>query len=376
MYKGKTVAVVVPAYNEETQIGMVIESMPSFVDRIVVVNDGSKDSTPEVVKGYIAEDKIETIVISKPVFDLEETIYNRADIELYKMRADEEAKYPSYKIYNANDRDRIVLINEVNSGVGAAIAVGYKWCRDYGIDCTAVMAGDGQMDPNELESIVEPVIRQGIDYVKGNRLSHPVAKIIVPQIRYFGNNILSLMTKVASGYWSVSDTQTGYTAISLSALNKINLYDIYHTYGCPNDILVKLNIANCTLLEVPIKPVYNVGEKSKMKIFKVVPGISWLLVKSFFKRLWQKYFVDSFHPLFLMYFAGIVMGIINVPILVKLIIDVLIKGGSVPVGWYITFLLLTLFSFQSISFGMWMDMQDNEKLSRNNKDLYREDGVL
>ncbi len=226
------------------------------------------------------------------------------------------------------------------------------------------MAGDGQMDPAELQEIVSPVIEHRIDYVKGNRLSHPAAKMIIPQLRYFGNNILSLLTKIASGYWSVSDTQTGYTAISLNALNKISLYDIYHTYGCPNDILVKLNIAKCTLLEVPIKPVYNVGEKSKMKILKVIPRLSWLLVCGFFHRLWSKYLVDSFHPLFLLYFFGMIMGLLDVPVFGKLFIDVLIKGGRVSVGWYITFLLLTLSSFLSISFGMWMDMQDNAKLEK------------
>ena len=364
MLLGKTVAVTVPAYNEENQIGMVIETMPDFVDRIVIVNDGSKDRTADVVKKYIAEDRSETITIGSDKGELEPNIYNRADIVLKKLRQQEESKYSAHEIYNDNDKDRIVLITEENSGVGSAIAMGYKWCRDHKIDCTAVMAVDGQMDPDELESIVRPVIERGIDYVKCNRLSHPAARLIVPQIRYFGNNILSLMTKIASGYWSVSDTQTGYTAISLAALNKIALYDIYHTYGCPNDILVKLNIAGCTLLEVPIKPIYNVGEKSKMKIMKVVPRISCLLIKCFFKRLWNKYFVDSFHPLFLMYMAGMIMGIVNVPVVVKLVIEVLILGGSVPFGWYITFLLLTLFSFQSLSFAMWMDMQDNAKLEK------------
>lgn len=368
MLCGKTIAVTVPAYNEENQIGMVIETMPDFVDRIVIVNDGSKDNTAGVVKKYIAEGKRGGgVIVRRNEAKLEPNTYNRADIVLGELRKQEEIKYPSHEVYNDNDYDRIVLITQENSGVGAAVAVGYKWCRDHQVDCAAVMDGDGQMDPNELENIVRPVIERGIDYVKGNRLSHPAAKIIVPQIRYFGNNILSLMTKIASGYWSVSDTQTGYNAISLRALNKIDLYDIYHTYGYPNDILVKMNIAKGTLLEVPIKPIYNVGEKSKMKIMKVVPRISWLLIKCFFKRLWKKYLVDSFHPLFLMYIFGMIMGLINIPVVIKLIIDVLVLGGSVPVGWYITFLLLTLFSFQSVSFAMWMDMQDNAKLEKTQK---------
>lgn len=362
MLKGKTVAVVVPAYNEETQIGMVIETMPDFVDRIVVVNDGSKDNTAKIVLEYVSSCKLKCLPIKKQVTNVNENIYNKADIVLQEVRESEEKYYPKHVIANSFENNRIVLINQENSGVGAAIATGYKLCRDYNIDCTAVMAGDGQMDPSELLSIVSPVIEDGIDYCKGNRLSHPAAKYIVPQIRYIGNNILSLMTKVASGYWSVSDTQTGYTAISLSALKKIDLYNIYHTYGCPNDILVKLNIVNATLLEVPIKPVYNVGEKSKMKIFKVAPKIFSLLIRGFFKRLWRKYFLNSFHPLFIFYIFSIITTLMNIPVFIKIFIDVLVLGGTVTTGWYTTFLLLTLFSFQSMGFGMYMDMQDNQKL--------------
>ena len=89
-----------------------------------------------------------------------------------------------------------------------------------------------------------PVIDVEVDYVKGNRLKHRSAKLVIPKVRYFGNSVLSLMTKIASGYWRISDTQTGYTAISLEALNGIYIYNIYPSYGCPNDILVKLNIAD------------------------------------------------------------------------------------------------------------------------------------
>ena len=366
MLEGKTIAVTVPAYNEETQIGLVIDGMPDFVDRIVIVNDGSKDKTAEVVKRYIARDQTERISIPRMSMgrDLQQTLYNRAELALHEMRAKEEGLYPHHEIFNDNETDRIVLITEVNSGAGAAVSVGYKWCREHGIDCTAVMDGDGQMDPAELYKIVYPVASGKVDSVRGSRLSHPAAKIIIPQIRYFGSNVLSLLTKIASGYWSVSDPQTGFTAVSLRALHRMDLYDIYHTYGYPNDLLIKLNIARCTLLEVPIKPVYNIGEKSKMKILKVVPRLSWLLVKGFFKRIWNKYLLDSFHPLFLMYSVGMLMGLLDIPVLMKLVKDVLVEGGSVPVGWYITFLMLTLFSFLCISFGMWMDMEDNSKLEK------------
>ena len=153
----------------------------------------------------------------------------------------------------------------------------------------------------KIRSICLPVIKEEVDYVKGNRLIHGSANFVIPKTRFFGNSVLSLVTKIASGYWRISDTQTGFTAISLNALKSIRLYEIYKRYGMPNDMLVKLNMAYCTIREVPIKPVYRIGEKSKMKLYKVAPKISFLLIKSFFKRIWIKYFLKDFHPLFILY---------------------------------------------------------------------------
>lgn len=367
MVNEKTVAVVVKAYNEEKQIRLVFEEMPEYVDRIIVVNDGSQDNTAGIVADYIDSCEKGYKIPATANKQLEQNIYNRADIVLAEIRANEEKSYPAHKIYNDNDNDRIVLINSENSGPGGAVSLGYKWCRDHGIDCTVVIDGDGQMDPSEMKDIIRPVVYEEIDYVKGNRLQHPASRIIVPQIRYFGNNILSLLTKIASGYWSVSDTQTGYTAISLNALERIPIHEIYHSYGYPNDLLVKLNIANCILGEVPIKPVYDIGEQSKMKIIKVIPRLSILLIKDFMSRIWRKYLINSFHPLFIFYFTGFLLSILNLPVIIKIIWKVIVLGGSVTTGWYMTFLLLALFSFQSIGFGLWMDMQDNMRLEMESR---------
>ncbi len=269
----KTIAVVVPAYNEEKQIKQVLVTMPDFVDRIIVVNDCSTDNTAAAVLDYISKKKSVQPIAKNNIGNTSDNKYNRAEHLLKeKQQADMEYFIPS-EIANAHpESDRIILINNLkNGGVGAAIARGYKWCLDNNIDCTAVMAGDGQMDPAELEKICLPVLNEEIDYVKGNRLIHGGARLIIPKTRYFGNSILSILTKIASGYWHVSDTQTGFTAISLSALGAIKLHDIYKSYGMPNDLLVKLNIAFCTIKEVKIKPVYNIGETSKMKVMKVIP---------------------------------------------------------------------------------------------------------
>ena len=362
----KTIAVVVPAYNEERQIGHVLSTMPDFVDRIIVVNDCSKDKTAGVVMAYINQDCATWKVISEDRCQIDGNKYDRAETLLKDQQQRDIQYYTPSEIANTRpDNDRVILINHLkNGGVGAAIARGYKWCLDHAIDCTAVMAGDGQMDPAELEKICSPILTDDIDYVKGNRLIHGGARLVIPKTRFFGNSILSILTKIASGYWHVSDTQTGYTAISLSALNAIKIHDIYPRYGMPNDMLVKLNIAFCTIKEIKIKPVYNVGETSKMKVHKVIPRIAWLLFKSFFKRLWVKYLFRDFHPLFLLYHFAIVVGLISLPYAVKVLTYTLFQE-TVSATTMLAFFFLFTSSFQSLLFAMWMDIQDNERLYKS-----------
>ncbi len=362
MLNGKTVAVVVPAYNEEKQIGIVIETMPEFVDRIIIVNDKSTDSTKELVIKYLDSEHNHThLKLSQQ--EIKKTFHNDADIMLQDYNIKELDFFPKSEIINKNhESDRIILINNlVNTGVGGSIARGYKWCKDNKIDCTAVMAGDAQMDPDELESLCMPVVTDSIDYVKGNRLIHGSAGYYIPKTRFVGNSILSILTKIASGYWRVSDTQTGYTAISLSALNSIKIYDIYKRYGMPNDMLVKLNMAYCTIREIPIKPVYRIGEQSKMKIWKVIPKISFLLFKSFFKRLWIKYFLKDFHPLFVLYHLSFILGLIWIPYLIK-VLRLFFTGQNASFETLLAFTFLGVTSIQFLIFAMWMDIQDNERL--------------
>ena len=363
MLRNKTIAVVIPAYNEETQIREVIESMPDFVDKIVIVNDCSKDKTADIVQSFWKTKNNEGIALKNSLDVVIEGRFERANRVMQTHLKEELKRFIPSEVVNVNpETERIILINQLqNAGVGSAIARGYKWCKDYNIDCTAVMAGDGQMDPAELESICLPVVEENIDYVKGNRLIHRSALLVIPKVRYFGNSILSILTKVASGYWHVSDTQTGYTAISQKALQSIRLYDIYKSYGMPNDMLVKLNIAFCTLREIEIKPIYDVGEQSKMKIAKVIPRISWLLFKSFFKRLWIKYLFRDFHPLFLLYNLSFVLLFACVPYFYKIVHAMIIQTqiGTLPV---LAFFFMFISGIQFLLFAMWMDIQDNERL--------------
>jgi glycosyltransferase involved in cell wall biosynthesis len=364
MLNGKTVAVVVPAYNEETQIGIVIETMPTFVDRIVIVNDKSPDATADVVMEYIKNDTHPIINIKKNPTEIASTFFNRAEIVKNEILTEELKFFPKHEVFNENETSRIVLINNLeNAKVGGAISVGYLWCRNHSIDCTAVMDGDAQMDPDELESLCSPIVFSELDYVKGNRLSHKAAIRMIPRKRYFGNSVLSALTKVASGYWRISDTQTGYTAISLDSLYKIDIHKIYRSYGLRNDILIKLNVAKCTIKEIPIKPVYSVGEQSKMKIGKVIPTVAALLVRGFFYRIVKKYLIIDFHPIFIFYFISFLSGILGLGFLVDIIHN-LLTTDDVSMGTYFAFVLLIVTSFLTLGFAMWFDVYDNDELQK------------
>jgi glycosyltransferase involved in cell wall biosynthesis len=342
MLNGKTVGVVVAAYNEEKQINRVLDTMPDFVDKIVVINDGSKDKTGEIVKKYIEKTKSSTLK--------------------YKDARLREKLTPTW-VENSNpEKDKVILLtHKRNAGKGAAVATGYAWCMENEIYCTATMDGDGQMDPKELESICLPIVNEEVEYVKGNRLSHSNAYSIIPKVRFIGNSILSLLTKIASGYWGVSDTQTGYTAIKLKTLEKIRIDKLYTDYGYPNDMLVKLNMNFCTLKEVPIEPIYGIGEQSKMKIFKVMPKISFLLIKSFFRRLIVKYLYKNFHPLFILYTFGFFSIALSLPFLIE-VLNAIPRGPTLEWQFFAIFAFLSIFGVQSITFAMWMDMMDNERL--------------
>ena len=263
--------------------------------------------------------------------------------------------------------EKIVLIeHQTNQGVGGAIVSGYKWARDNNFEVTAVMAGDGQMDPDDLTSIIEPVMNGSFDYSKGNRLFYGDAWRMMPHYRYLGNSFLSLCTKIASGYWHIADSQGGYTAISHTALERLNLDGIYKDYGMPNDILINLNLFDFPVQDVHVKPVYNIGEKSGIKLFKVIPRISWLLFKGFWKRLFFKYVIKDFHPLVFFYGFSFLLLSASIPLATRLLFKWYMTGDIPDINAMA--LIFTLISgFQMLFFGMWFDMDYNKKLGGRGK---------
>ena len=361
MLQDKTIAVIVPCFNEQDQITKVLGTMPEFVDLIVVINDKSGDATAERVQDFIKRDTRPAARMEKRVRTYGDGLYDHADNLAIDREKEEDRFFIPVEITRA-DNSRVVLLSHTrNGGKGAGVATGFKFARDHNIACTAIMDGDGQMNPAELESICLPVVTGRADYVKGNRFKHRMASRAIPKVRFYGNAILSILTKVATGYWRVTDTQTGYAAISLEGLDNIEIHKLYGSYGVYNDLLQKLNIANFTISEVPITPVYNIGEKSKMKIMKVIPRLSRLLVRLFFERLFKKYLYTSFHPLFLLYLMSFFTFLIAIPVAVRFLY-VYFALGQIWSAHLLVLINLLLFSFQSLVFAMWFDINDNDRL--------------
>jgi glycosyltransferase involved in cell wall biosynthesis len=263
----------------------------------------------------------------------------------------------------AVDRDRVeVLRHEGNEGVGAAILTGYRRARDAGMDVTAVMAADNQMPADELQAIVAPVARGEVDYAKANRLVSGEAWELIPRTRYLGNAVLSLFTKIASGYWHVADSQTGFTAISRGMLERLDLDRIYRRYGFPNDMLVHLNVWNARVRDVPSLPVYGVGERSGIKLRAVVPRISWLLVKAFFWRLREKYVIRDFHPLVFFYAFGLLATTVGLLLGTWVAARRLFGGYDITPATVGLIALLLISGSQFTLFAMWFDMESNKDL--------------
>ncbi len=221
MYRGRRIAVVVPAFNEAGKIARALRSVPGFVDHVIVVDDASQDGTGRIAR-------------------------------------------------RSQRRGLAVLRHQQNRGVGAAIATGYAVAFAAGAEVTAVMAGDSQMDPADLSALVEPVVAGRADYSKGNRFAWPGVYRVMPASRLIGNVVLSHLTRLASGYGKVFDSQCGYTAANRRALSIILSGSVFPRYGYPNDILSRLGAHGAAVVDVPVRPVYGPEWHSGIRIPRVV----------------------------------------------------------------------------------------------------------
>jgi len=347
MYQGTTVGVVVVAHNEEGLVGEVIDTLPAFVDRAYVIDDGSTDGTWDEIQRH-AE------AVNDQWTDPTDQQAKETQSDSGSLESGPASEKPRRD--GGFDRPVVPIRHETNGGVGAALKTGYRRAYEDGIGVTVVMAGDGQMDPDECHRIVAPVAEGRAAYAKGNRLQDASLREEMPTWRLFGNTLLTILTKIASGYWKMMDPANGYTAISHEALDSIDIDEIYDDYGAAHDILIWLNVENMRLADVPLPASYG-EEESGIKYSSFVPNLSVLLFRRFIWRLTVKYVVRDCHPFVLFYALGAAGGVAGVIELIRSAFD----SDSGRTNRLLAG-ILSLLSGSLIVFGMVFDMLDNQDL--------------
>lgn len=308
------IAVVVPALNEELLIAETLKGMPAYLTRIYVIDDGSTDHTSEVARSLA-------------------------------------------------DSRTVVVRHEKNKGVGAAIINGYQMAVADGMDIVAVMAGDNQMDPAELPRLLAPIARGEADYVKGNRLVNRGSRKGMSTWRSFGNYLLTMLTKIGSGYWDIMDPQNGYTAVSRRALEALDLGSVYTYYGYCNDLLIKMNARGFTIADVAMPARYG-KEKSKIRYGSYMRKVAPMMFRGFLWRLKTRYVVNDFHPLVLFYAAGMIC----VPLGLLLCLSAPLAfflGAAAGLSYLMLAVFVTLAGMQSLFVAMVLDRQ--QQPGRNNR---------
>lgn len=250
---------VVPAFNEEARIADVVQTVPDFVERILVIDDGSTDSTAQQVIG-LKDPRVE------------------------------------------------LLRHEANQGVGAAVVTGHRRCIQLGMDISVVMAGDGQMDPRYMSKLLDAIVLDGYDFAKGNRFRNRGTIQEMPQKRVWGNALLTFMTKFATGFWGVFDPQNGYTAITREALETIPLDRLRKDYLFENSLLWELGLADLRVRDVAIPAVYR-GQHSGIRTGHFSWTASIYLFSRFWGRIFRKYILRDFHPVAVFYVFGALLSV-------------------------------------------------------------------
>lgn len=311
MYKRRTVCVAIPCFNVEDHILGVLGAVPPFVDWIVAINDGSRDSTSPVLQ-RVAGGRLKVI------------------------------EHPE------------------NLGVGAATRTGFEEAVRLGADLIVKLDGDGQMDPRELPKLLDPLVDRGYDYAKGNRLLDSGVFRRMPRVRLVGNFALTFLTKLASGYWHILDPQNGFIAIRSDVWARVDTEHLSRGYFFENDMLVHLNIINARVTDVPTTVRY-AGERSNLRISRVLPSFAILLLKRTVYRFYTKYILRDFSPIALFVLLGLPLFLWGLLFGVWAWWDHANRGVVASTGTVMLSVLPLLLGFQLLLQALVLDIQEGRR---------------
>jgi dolichol-phosphate mannosyltransferase len=211
---------------------------------------------------------------------------------------------------------RVIVIDHAeNQGVGGAVMTGYRAAIDDGMTIIVKVDGDGQMDPLLIPQFIAPILRGEADYTKGNRFFDLEQIRAMPPVRLFGNAVLSLMTKLSSGYWDLFDPTNGFTAIHADAARHLPFAKISRRYFFESDMLFRLNTVHAVVVDVPMDASYG-DEVSNLKVSKIVTEFLVKHARNFSKRIFYNY-----------YLRNVSLASIELPLGIALLLGGLVYGG-------------------------------------------------
>ncbi len=313
MYKNLSIGVAVPAYNEEKLIKKTLTTIPDFVDHIVVINDCSSDNTHVIIK------------------------------KLAK-----------------NDSRIVLLDNDMNQGIGFSLTRGLKKAVELGSDRVAVMAGDAQMDPSQLAPMLDAMAKSSLDYIKGNRFMHFDALRSMPAYRRLGNIVVTILTKFATGYYSIFDTQNGYVVYTRDIIERMPWHFIGNRYEFENTVLISLSIIDAKVGDFPMPAIYG-EEKSTIKLFSTTARVLKVLFKGFWQRIYYKYILYGFHPIALFLCTGLFLVACGALASIAVTVDRFMHSATPTAGTIMLVVLPLILGVQLLLTALVLDVIEEKR---------------
>lgn len=313
MIRKKTIAITVPAYNEEKLLGKTVKTLPDFVDRVFIINDASTDKTAEVAAALAKEDKRVKVITNNP-----------------------------------------------NGGIGHSLKKGFKASVKEKNDITIVMPGDAQCDPKYLKEMIEFLLDNKLDFVKANRFMDLKELKNMPRLRRVGNIVVTILTKFATGYYDIFDSQNGYCFYSYSVLGSIPMDQIGERYEFENTILIALSELNAKIADYPVPANYG-NETSTINLFGTVMRTLRVLNRGFWRRIYYKYILYNFHPIALFIISGLILFWFGLLFGVVLIALKLARSVTPSTGTVMLSVLPLILGFQLLLTSIILDMNENTK---------------